>query len=369
MSRAIHRLDAELLVLFGALEEKEVVVEVLVVTRDLEELGGEDLRAHDLVVSVLAVQRAHVLDQGVVEHEPLGQVERRALRPLVKLEQLEFVADLAVVALAGRLEPSLRFGQLLRVLERYAVDALEHLVALVAAPIGARQLGELPRADLPGALHVGTATEIGESPVAEDRDVLTRGDVVEPRDLERFARLVEKSLRLVARHDHALEDRVLGDDLRHFGFDAGKVVGRDAHRNVEVVLELLGVVGTADIDLCRWPEALHGVGHHVLGGVADHLASLGITRGDDPQPPARRGQRRPQVDERAADVSGERGLRQASADSSGDVERSAPAGHAHTCAVRQFEFYFTAAHIFRVTSRHIVVGTGGFEPPTPTVSR
>jgi len=166
---------------------------------------------------------------------------------------------------------------------------------LVAAPIRARQLGELPRADLTGALYVRAPAQVGEVAVAEDRDRLAVGDVAEARDLELLAERAEQPLGLGAGDDLAHERPVLGDDLRHLGLDARQVVGRQPHRDVEVVLELLAVVAAADVDLRRRPQPLHRVGHHVLGGVADHLAALGVARRDHAKAAAAR-ERRTQVD-------------------------------------------------------------------------
>ena len=49
----------------------------------------------------------------------------------------------------------------------------------------------------------------------------------------------------------------------------------------EVVLELLGVVRAPHVHLSAREQALHRVGHHVLGGVADHLAGRGVAIGHD----------------------------------------------------------------------------------------
>src|SRR5262245_50494525 len=105
VTRAVHRLHAELFALFRSGEQEEVTREILVVTRGLVELGREDLRAHDFFVAVSAIQPAHVVDERVVEREPLREIERRALRPLVELEELELRADAAVIALLRRFEP------------------------------------------------------------------------------------------------------------------------------------------------------------------------------------------------------------------------------------------------------------------------
>ena len=88
-----------------------------------------------------------------------------------------------------------------------AVDALEHRVALVAAPVRAGDLEQLHRADLPGVLHVRAAAEVDEVAVAEERDLLAFGDVVEARELELLAQRREERARLVAGHDLARERR------------------------------------------------------------------------------------------------------------------------------------------------------------------
>ena len=86
---------------------------------------------------------------GVVLHEPAHEAalrveHRQAGADLVgEAEQVELHAELAVVALGRLLEAvEVRLERLLRV-PRRAVDALELRVALLAAPVGARDPHEL----------------------------------------------------------------------------------------------------------------------------------------------------------------------------------------------------------------------------------
>src|SRR6185369_13648806 len=90
------------------------------------------------VTGVVEEQASHERLQRVVKHRAARQPERRARRPGMKGEEAELLAELAVVSLLG-------FGELVQMLverflveKRGPVDALQHLVPRIAAPIGAR---------------------------------------------------------------------------------------------------------------------------------------------------------------------------------------------------------------------------------------
>ena len=81
---------------------------------------------------------------------------------LGEVEQVELRAEPAVVALARLLEPlEVRVEVRLRV-ERGAVDPRQLRVVLVAAPVGAREAGQLERLDRLRVLQVRAAAEVGE---------------------------------------------------------------------------------------------------------------------------------------------------------------------------------------------------------------
>ena len=210
--------------------------------------------------------------------------------------------------------------------ERGAVDALQHRVAFVAAPIITRRFEQLQRADLLGVLHVRAAAEIGECAVAEDRDLLALRNVVESRELQLFAEPREVRPRLFARDDLARELDALGQDARHLAFDLGEIVGCERARGFEVVLKLLRVIGAAGIDLRFGEKPLHRVGHYVLGRVANHFARLRIAVGHDLQRNVAR-DARAQIDELALDAARECSLGETAADQRSNLEHRRTGRH------------------------------------------
>jgi hypothetical protein len=102
----------------------------------------------------------------VPEHHP-----GRFLLPVV---EVELRADAAVVALLRLLE-HVQVGFLVLLLRpRRAVDALEHLVLRVAAPVRARDLHELEDLELARGRHVRPAAQVDEITLAIERDVFIR---------------------------------------------------------------------------------------------------------------------------------------------------------------------------------------------------
>jgi hypothetical protein len=93
---------------------------------------------------------------------PLGWNTDRPGADLVgEREQVELLAELAVVALGGLLEALLVGAQLVLGGPGGAVDALQLRVLLAAAPVGAGDAGEVPAvADEARAGHVRAAAEV-----------------------------------------------------------------------------------------------------------------------------------------------------------------------------------------------------------------
>ncbi len=334
MARTVHRLDAELLALVRAGEPVHVVVELLVVARGLEQIRAEELRRHDLAIAVLRIEIAHEADELVVERHALRQVERRAGRERIEVEEAELGADAAVIAALRLLDALEVLRELLLRGEGGAVDALELRPRFVAAEIGARGFEQLHGADLGGVLDVGPAAEIHEPAVAEDRDLGAVRDVGEARELELFAHRREQPLGLGAGDDLALEVGLLGEDRVHLLLDLREILGREGVLHEEVVLELVAVVAAAGVDLGLREQTLHGVGHHVFGRMPDHLAAGGILRGHDLERDVPL-EGPPQIDQRAVDPAREGRLREAGTDLARHVEHGGPDRELETSAVGQ----------------------------------
>ncbi len=186
-----------------------------------------------------------------------------------------------MVALLGFLD-LLQIGvEFLLFCERRAVDARQHRIVAVAAPIGARDLHQLEGvADLAGGRHMRAAAEIEPVALLVDLDGLVGRDRIDQFDLEHFAVVAEHLLGLLARPDLLGEGFVARDDLAHFLFDRGEVFRRERLVAEEVVIEAV-LDHRADRDLRARPQRLHGFGQHVRGVVPDQLQCAGIVAGDE----------------------------------------------------------------------------------------
>jgi hypothetical protein len=89
--------------------------------------------------------------------------EDDARRHFVDVEQVELATELSMIALLGLLEHVQVLLQLVLGRPRRAVDALQHLVLRVAAPVRASHLHQLEVPELARARHVRAAAQILET--------------------------------------------------------------------------------------------------------------------------------------------------------------------------------------------------------------
>lgn len=205
-------------------------------------------------------------------------------------EQVELAAELAVVALLGLGEELQVRLELLLGGPGGAVDALEHRVLLAAAPVGGRVAHQLERRDVPGGGQVGTAAEVLPGHLAglgvdvvvdrqltgadlDVRAVVVRGGALEADQLQ-LVRLVGEFLAggLVGHHA-AGEALAALLDLLHLLLDGLEILGREGLLHVEVVVEAVPH-RRADAQLGLGEQLLHGLGHHMRGGVAQDVEAV-----------------------------------------------------------------------------------------------
>src|ERR1051326_3624660 len=328
---AVHRLERVLLLL--DLGEEHVLFVVVVVAADLEQLRVPHQRRDDFAVAVAAVVLAHEVDQLVVDHGALRQEIRHGRGEVREVDQAELAPELAVVARAGLL---LLFDvrvELLLVGPGGAVDALEHLVALVAAPVRAGDVRQLERAEAAGGGDVRAAAEIEPLALAGEREGPVARDALDDLDLDLLADVAEDAHGLVARPLLAADRQIALDDLGHLLLDAAEVVVAERAVGGEVVVEAV-LDHWADRHLRPRKQLLHRHRHQVRGGMADRVEPGLRLRRDDLHFRAVR-HLRVDVDDLAVDLAGDGVLRQALADGAGDVEDRGVVGNFSSGAIRE----------------------------------
>src|SRR5262249_53031815 len=153
-------------------------------------------------------------------------------------EQLELLAEQAVVALLGLFELVQVAVEVLLAEEGGAIEALELLAVGVVLPVSAGDAEQLERADLAGVGDVRPAAQVDELALAveAERRVLLQV-VVDVLDLVALADVLDQLARLRGGALEALERLSVLDDLGHLLLDAREVVLADRGGRVDVVVE------------------------------------------------------------------------------------------------------------------------------------
>jgi len=239
----------------------------------------------------------------------------------IDVEQVEFAAELAVVALFGFLQAQQVLLQIFLAGPGRAIHALQHLVLTVTTPIGASDLHKFEVLELAGAGHMGATAQVFEVAFAVEAHVLARRDGADDLCLVVLTQPLEIGHSFIARQHAAYHRLVFGGQLTHALFDGHQVFGREGTAVRKVVIKAV-VDHRTDGDLRLWKQLLDGVGQQVGGGVANHLQPFGVLGGDDGQPgvllDAVAG-----VHQLAVDLATERGFGQTGANGRSDL------GHGH----------------------------------------
>ncbi len=271
VARAVHRLQAEVALL--DLEPEHVLLVLLPVAGRDPEVGVVELRRAHLLVAALSVLGAAEILEDVPDRHPARLPERHARRHLGEVEQVELLAQPAVVALLRLLDPLEVRVEVLLVEERRPVHAGQLLVLLVAAPVRARERRQLHGLDRRRVLEMRALAEVGELALAVERDVAF-GRVHE-LDLVRLALGLEPRLRVVAGDLLARPLAALGDLAAHLLLEALEVGVGDRLGELEVVVEAVGD-RRPDRDFRSREQSARGLGEEVRGRVAQHVERVGI---------------------------------------------------------------------------------------------
>ena len=172
--------------------------------------------------------------------------------------------ELAVVAALGLLELLEVLLELFPGEEGVPVDALHLGVAFLALPVRLRRaVLELERLDLPGGLEVRAQAEVDELAHRVALDLLARL-LADELALQGLALAREQLQRFRLRDEALLDGPVLLDDVRHLLLDGGEVFRRERPRHQEVVEE--AVVGGRTDAALRFREQLGHRRRQQVGG-------------------------------------------------------------------------------------------------------
>ena len=249
-ARAVHGLNAVLFVVDDG--GVHVVLVVVPVARGLPQLLVHDERRGDLHVAGLVVDLAPVVQQRVLKDHAVGQEEREAGGLVAHHKEVHLAADLTVVALLGLLQHVHVLVKLFLGGKGDTVDAGEHLVVLVALPVGARDAGELKGLQRLGVADVGADAHVDVVALLVEGDAGVVVQVADVLDLVLLAALLHKGDGLGAGLLVHGKLEVLLDDLLHLSLDRGEVVlaDLDALGQVDVVVE--AVVGRGTVAKSAW---------------------------------------------------------------------------------------------------------------------
>ena len=245
---AVHGLQlvGDVFVFHGGEHVLAVVVEV---AGGLPQVLPQHVRGIDQIVTAPQQLLAQPVFHQVTNDAALGMPEDQPRAGFfLNAEEVEFLAELAMVAALG-------FFQLVQVVvklglrgEAGAVDALHLRVAFFAFPIGAGDAQQLERLDEFGRGDVRAQAEVNELAGGVELHHLAVREVAHQLALERLLLLLVELHGLVERNQFALVGQVLVAQLGHLLFDFFQVLGREGLLAQELVEEAL-VGGWADAEL------------------------------------------------------------------------------------------------------------------------
>ena len=187
---------------------------------------------------------------------------------LLNREQVELLAQHAMVAGLDLFQTREVRLQVLVVEEGGSVDALKLLVLLIAEPVGSSDRHDLERLDPARGRHVRTAAEISKAAVAVERNLLPwLGETLDEVDLHELALAIVVGEALFPWFGLANKRLVACDHLCHACFDRCKVCVGKRLLPVHIVKEAL--VGCRAVPQLGFGEKLqNGRSHDVRGRVA-----------------------------------------------------------------------------------------------------
>ena len=247
--------------------------------------------------------------------------EDHARRFFLNMEEILLTGDQAMIAFLGLFQKCQMGLELLVVGPGRAVDAGEHLVIGIPAPVSAGQAHQFEGTQMSRAWHVRANTHIRVVFVMIERDGLALGNAAHDLGLVRLVAGLEGRKRLLARH-HFTDDVVIAlGQLQHPFLDRLEILRCKLAAEVHVVIKAV-FNDRADRHLDIGIQRLERLTKQMRTGVADDIQP-GIILGRDQGNLGIMLDWHTGIGQAAIDTSGQRCLGQPCADRFGDLH----AGH------------------------------------------
>ena len=187
------------------------------------------------------------------------------------MEEIKLLSELSVVALCGLGEHVEVLVKLLLVRPCGSVDALEHLVLGIAAPVRAGGLGKLEMLAEPHVGHMRAAAHVDVLEVVIKAGMIILADVLlKDLHLVRLVSCLEDIVGLLPGNLLLYDVVLLGSELMHALLKLLQLLVREGVIDVDIVVEAV-VDNRADCHLGLRIKLLEGMAEQVRAGVADNL--------------------------------------------------------------------------------------------------
>src|SRR5262249_15654711 len=166
MVRAIHRSTNQLFLVLKLHWRIHIILEVIPMARSFVKLHPCELRRIHVLIAHASLDINDISFQDRTDHRALREPDGESRTDDVRdHEETQFLPQLPMVTLLGLLEKSQMLLERLLGGPSSTINALKHLVFLIAAPIGSGDSGELESLDHASRRHVRTTAEIHPVPL------------------------------------------------------------------------------------------------------------------------------------------------------------------------------------------------------------
>ena len=271
-ARAVHRLDRVIRLI--DLGEIHVFLVMVPMAGLMPQGFVKNDRRFDFFITELRMELPPEVFQLVANDHAFGVEKREPRAFLLNAEEIQFLAELAMVPSGGFFQHVQIGVQVGFLFEGGPINPLQHFVLLAAAPVSASQALQFQRLDAAGRRQMRPSAKIRKVPLRVERNHRILRQVANQLHLVVLAFFIKKANRIFPLHFLPDDWQILLDDLFHFGFNFGQVFRNKRMLRVDVIVKSIGDPRTdAELHLIA-EQMLHRLRHDMRSAVAKCIQPL-----------------------------------------------------------------------------------------------